>query len=173
MKMRVRNARYQDVHHIVAVLMASAEKQSYLALPPIQEPHIYNYLNYHIARGEVFVVIASSGKDDAKMAGVLILEPTVFPWNQQHQIYTTSLVAVHPNFKAQGAGKLLVSEVLSIAKRDRVPMVLRPTPGIDHGITEKELIEAGFHEGSGAYCFQPPPADVPAPPEVPIENAAE
>lgn len=167
MKMRVRNARYQDVHHIVAVLMASAEKQSYLSLPPIQEPHIYNYLNYHIARGEVLIVVASTSKDDAKLAGALILEPATFPWNQSYQVYATSLIAVHPNFRAQGAGKALVSEMVSIAKRDKVALVLRPTPGVDHGVTEAELIEAGLQEVSGAYCFQP------APPEVPIENAAE
>lgn len=169
MKMRVRNARYQDVHHIVAVLMASAEKQSYLGLPPIEEPHIYNYLNFHISRGEVFIVVASTGKDDdkAKLAGVLILEPTRFPWNANYQIYATALIAVHPNFKIQGAGKALIGEVVNIAKRDRVALVLRPTPGIDHGVTEAELIEVGLHETSGGYCFQP------APPEVPIENAAE
>lgn len=166
MKMRVRNARYQDVHHIAQVLIASAEKQDYLRLPPIEEPHIYNYLNFHIARGEVLIAIASNDKNSA-LAGVVVMEPMAFPWNTAYRVYATSLIAVHPNYRIQGAAEALIREMVAIGRRDNVAMIVRPTPGIDSGLDGEQLLKAGMSELSGVYCYQPPL------PDLPMENAAE
>lgn len=159
-KLRVRNARYPDVHHIELMIQSQIEVSKYLKLPPILKPYILNFLNIHIARGEVYITVA-----DGKLTGFALMHVTSFPWNPDYQIYSINMVHVsrsHPDYEE--AGELLLREMVNHAERNGGALVYERQAAIPTNIPDEIFAKVLTYDGM-SYCFQPEPAEMEFPQE--------
>lgn len=149
MKFRVRSARYADIFHIEGALQDAIEQQGLIPLPPIERPHIYNFLNYHIPRGEVMIVVA-----DGDLAGFATMEVTLFPWNSQSFVFSGALL-MRKGFSGLGGEQLLIAAMAQHAFNNHAPLVFRPMPGMASLITPEELLKMGAILSNGFATFMP------------------
>lgn len=158
-KLRVRNARYPDAHHIEALLQTAIETVDALQLPPIARPHILNYLNFNIARGQVILAVV-----DSNLAGFVVTESTIFPWNPDYGVYAVAMFLVAKQYRDSGAAEALIAELVTQAQHGNATVIFRETIAIDGGMTEEILATTGLTKIPGGYCFQP---------AAPMENPEE
>lgn len=152
MKIRVRFARYQDVNHIEQMIQEALETPSggVPMLPPVERPHIFNFLNSKISHGQIVIAIA-----DEKLAGVGVVDGQTYPWN------ATAVVAVGYIFvrKAYAQADIqapMLIEMASHAHLNNVPMIFQRIPGLDAGISDLELTSIGATiDGSAAIFLVP------------------
>lgn len=149
-KLRVRNARYPDAHHIEALLQTAIEGVDALQLPPIARPHILNYLNFNISRGQVILAVV-----DGSLAGFVVTETTIFPWNPDYGVYAVAMFLVGKQYRDSGAAEAMLAELVTQAQTSGVDVVFRETVAIDGGLTEEMLATTGLTKIPGGYYFQP------------------
>lgn len=151
MKVRVRHARYQDVFHIEQVVQAAIEESdASFMLPEIQRPHIYNFLNYHIPRGEIFLAVA-----DDKLAGFAGVEASGFAWHPENFFYTGFMI-LRKQYSLVGAQKAMLTEMIAFSRLSNAALVFRTLPGIKNAVTAKDLADLGAVVDGGSATFIPP-----------------
>lgn len=158
-KLRVRNARYPDAHHIEALLQTAIADVDAIQIPPIARPHILNYLNFNIARAQVILAVV-----DGNLAGFVVTETTTFPWNPDYGVFAVSMFLVAKQYREDGAAEALIAELVTQAQNASAPVIFRETVAIDGGLTEEMLATTGLTKIPGGYCFQP---------AAPMENPEE
>lgn len=149
MKTRVRIARYKDIFHIEDLIQEVIEDPDHLQLPPIERPHIYNFLNFHIPRGEIFVAVC-----DDKLAGFGALAGHTVAWNEHWVMYFATFIIRKP-FREVGVQAALLGEMWQHAARNRSVMVFTTPPGIPSNITAAELEKMGAIVDAGSAMFLP------------------
>jgi len=148
MKIRVRNARYSDVMHI-ELLIQEAIDNAQGQLPPIDRPHIYNYLNFHIPRGEVYLAIS----DDGKLAGLASMEVATVPWNQSMPVYASSYFIVRPTYQHADTAMALLKDMVAKAATAGSGLVFRATPHVPTFLSEADLTGLGASIETGTAVF--------------------
>lgn len=149
-KLRVRNARYPDAHHIELLLQTQVESSKYLRLPPVDRLHMLSFLNHHISRGEVFITVTEN-----KLTGFAVMRVTSFPWNPQYFVYHVAMLHVTTSHHEwEEAGELLLREMVSLAQRNNGALICETQAAIPTNIPQ-ETFEKMMHWDGMTYCYQP------------------
>lgn len=149
MKPRIRMARYPDVFAMESALQEVIEaSKDVFYFPPIQRPQIYNYLNFHIPRGELFIAIS-----DEKLAGFSLMDASAYGWNDQYAYYVGVLV-VRPSFQNLEIETPLIAAMANQANIDRTSLIVRQPPGLKCSIDMKAMADMGAIISNGCPVFR-------------------